>query len=70
MCALLPAVEVIAKSCSNPDCAPPIREAKAVICLHRRLALEDIFNTAVWDRNRFDPTEARSSHRKPKTAGK
>lgn len=71
MCALLPAVEeVIAKRCSNLDCAPPIREAKAAIRLRRRLAFEDIFNTAAWDKNRFDPTEARSSHHKLKTAGK
>lgn len=55
---LLPAVEeVIAKRCSILDCAPPIREAKATICLHRRLAFEDILNNAAWDRNRFDPRE-------------
>lgn len=63
MCALLPAVEeVITKKCSNLERAPPIREGIAV------LSFWGIFLSAELDRNRFDPTKTRSSHKKLKTA--
>lgn len=63
--------EVIAKWCSQLlDCVFPIREATAVIRLHRQLAIEDIFTTATWDKNRLDPSEAWFRPNKLQTAGK
>lgn len=50
--------EVIAKWCSQLDCVFPIRDAKAAIRLHRQLAIEDIFTTTTWDKNRLDSAEA------------